>query len=204
MNPHWLARIPRVIAHVSQQGAGADRFLVRSCREVYSNETIAIWISHMGIIRPDLGTGMQRVRWNADNDGRLPISLAGEKTIVSCINGCNARLCTAEDIDTLMAVPHLKGISPQISYHTVRWKSKMGRIAMDTSRDHPIRVLGWILDEADNIGGAAARMSRIAITKISPNGPRRSCQAHNGNPALSLHSRVTRPVHPTLTRDPSK
>ena len=54
MHSYWLSGGAREIPHEAQKSTGRDENLAAPCREAHRDQTVAVRIGHVRVIRPDL------------------------------------------------------------------------------------------------------------------------------------------------------
>jgi hypothetical protein len=67
VDPRWAGGISGVVALVAQQGSCRDKGLRRPGWEFGSHEGVALRICHMGIVGPNLATGVKWIMGVADD-----------------------------------------------------------------------------------------------------------------------------------------
>ena len=150
MNPHGVARIAGIIALIAQEPAGLDINLAGSRGEVGSDIGFSIGAGHMRIVSPDLSSWLQRIIRDADDQAGFPISCACQVAWVSCDDRGDIYSRAAENIDSLMAMPHSKRIVPQITYKTIGGKNKWRLPTPFSSANRPPGAACWIVKPGHN------------------------------------------------------
>ena len=105
----------------------------------------------MGHVEPDLAVRLQRVAGDADDEAGLPTCFAGQKAIVSCVNGRQSGSTAAKDVNPLMALEEFEGIAPQVSDITGRGKAEWGSCAFRKRLGLPVRMGGGVAEEGKDL-----------------------------------------------------
>src|SRR5690606_24526132 len=92
-----------VIPCVAQEGTLLDEKLACSrCEGRLDKVILARFVSHMRVIEPDLALRIKGILGDALDECAFPSRLAGDVTVISSIDGRDARFAVAKDIYALM------------------------------------------------------------------------------------------------------
>ncbi len=102
MDPHVAQRIAVIVAGVAQERALFDELLDRAGREGVEDEVAACFIRHMRVVKPHLPAWLQGIIRHAHDQGAFPIIFPAHITVVGGIDGHNAGIGIAKDVDALV------------------------------------------------------------------------------------------------------
>src|SRR4026209_1491183 len=102
MDTDRVGWVTGIIALMSKECAGLDKFFRGASREFRGDKGGAILICHMSVVEPDLLPGMKWIVWDAHDDRRLPIRQAGQVAGVGGDDRRDIDIGSGEDIYALV------------------------------------------------------------------------------------------------------
>ncbi len=102
MDPYVAQRTAVEVAGVAQKRALFDELFGRAGREGVEDEIIARFIRHVGVVEPHLPAWLQGIIRHAHDHGAFPIRFPADIAIIGGVDGHDAGIGIAEDIDALV------------------------------------------------------------------------------------------------------
>jgi len=121
----------------------------------------------VGVIEPDLLSGMERIVGDTHDDGGLPIREARQ---VAWIGGDDPRhvdVGSGEDIDALVAMTASHPITPQETDEAIRGEAERSGMTLGSGAHFPVRVGSRVLDPLSEFAEALGIWPVIGIEEIS-------------------------------------
>ena len=154
MDAGGSARCAGIAAHLAEESPGFNPDLTGSRWECCIDKRIALYVGHVGVVGPDLATGLEGVGGDADDDRRFPLRQAGEVAGIGGIYGGNTGLHPTEDIQAGMAERRSEGVAPKKADVSLGRELEGGVTTARPGGDMPASMTGGVTEELTQTGKA--------------------------------------------------